>query len=57
MEHAEVSCRLTGFKQTGMISTLAAAYAEAGRYPEAVTTAELAKSRCKPPMAKPSLRP
>ena len=42
VEHAEASCRLTGFKQTGMISTLAAAYAEAGRYPEAVTTAELA---------------
>jgi protein O-mannosyl-transferase len=39
---AERACRLTSFKRTEMISTLAAAYAEAGRYSEAVTTAELA---------------
>jgi len=39
---AERACRLTEFKQAGMISTLAAAYAEAGRFPEAVTTAETA---------------
>jgi tetratricopeptide (TPR) repeat protein len=39
---AEHACRLTAFKQTGMISTLAAAYAEAGRYSEAVATAEMA---------------
>jgi tetratricopeptide (TPR) repeat protein len=42
IRHAERACKLTGFKQTGMISTLAAAYAEAGRFPEAVTTAEMA---------------
>jgi Flp pilus assembly protein TadD len=39
---AERACSLTAFKQTGMVSTLAAAYAEAGRFPEAVTTAETA---------------
>jgi protein O-mannosyl-transferase len=39
---AERACRLTGFKRTEMISTLAAAYAEAGRYSEAVATAEMA---------------
>jgi protein O-mannosyl-transferase len=39
---AEQACNLTGFKQTGMIGTLAAAYAEAGRFPEAITTAETA---------------
>ena len=40
--HAERACRLTAFKQTQMISALAAAYAEAGRFPEAVATAEMA---------------
>jgi cytochrome c-type biogenesis protein CcmH/NrfG len=39
---AERAVRLTGSKQATMIGTLAAAYAEAGRYPEAVTTAEKA---------------
>ena len=39
---AERACNLTSFKQTGMVSTLAAAYAEAGRFPEAVNTAETA---------------
>jgi protein O-mannosyl-transferase len=39
---AERACNLTAFKQTGMIGTLAAAYAEAGRFPEAVSTAETA---------------
>jgi tetratricopeptide (TPR) repeat protein len=39
---AERACRLTTFKRTEMISTLAAAYAEAGRYSKAVTTAEMA---------------
>ena len=39
---AEQACRLTAFKRTEMISTLAAAYAEAGRYSEAVATAEMA---------------
>jgi Flp pilus assembly protein TadD len=42
IRHAERACRLTAFEQTEMISTLAAAYAEGGRYAEAVTTAELA---------------
>jgi Flp pilus assembly protein TadD len=39
---AERACQLTGFKQAGMVGTLAAAYAEAGRFPEAVATAESA---------------
>ena len=39
---AERACQLTAFKQAGMVGTLAAAYAEAGRFPEAVTTAETA---------------
>jgi Flp pilus assembly protein TadD len=40
VRHAERACHLTAFRQTAMISTLAAAYAEAGRFPEAVATAE-----------------
>jgi len=39
---AERACQLTAFKQAGMVGTLAAAYAEAGRFPEAVATAETA---------------
>jgi Flp pilus assembly protein TadD len=39
---AERACQLTAFKKAGMVGTLAAAYAEAGRFPEAVTNAELA---------------
>jgi tetratricopeptide (TPR) repeat protein len=39
---AERACFLAANKQTVFISTLAAAYAEAGRFPEAITTAELA---------------
>lgn len=42
VQHAERACRLTGYKQSGFISTLAAAYAEAGRFAEAVATAEMA---------------
>ena len=42
VRHAERACHLTAFKQTGMLSTLAAAYAEAGRFPEAIATAETA---------------
>jgi Flp pilus assembly protein TadD len=42
VRYAQRACRLTAFKQTEMISTLAAAYAEAGRFPEAVSTAETA---------------
>jgi tetratricopeptide (TPR) repeat protein len=36
---AEQACRLTGDKKAGMVGTLAAAYAEAGRFQEAVNTA------------------
>ena len=36
---AEHACRLTDSKKAGMVGTLAAAYAEAGRFAEAVTTA------------------
>jgi tetratricopeptide (TPR) repeat protein len=39
---AERACQLTDYKQSALISTLAAAYAEAGRFPEAVITAERA---------------
>jgi Flp pilus assembly protein TadD len=42
VECAERACRLTMNKQTAYIGTLAAAYAEAGRFPEAVDTAKLA---------------
>ena len=35
---AERACQLTGRTNFWMLSTLAAAYAEAGRYPEAVST-------------------
>ena len=36
---AEQACRLTENKKAGMVGTLAAAYAEAGRFAEAVATA------------------
>ena len=39
---AERACRLTDAKQALMVGTLAAAYAEAGRFTEAVSTAEKA---------------
>ena len=42
VECAERACHLTLNKQTGYIGTLAAAYAEAGRFPEAVETAKRA---------------
>jgi len=42
VQHAERACQLTDYKQSALISTLAAAYAEAGRFPEAVATAERA---------------
>ncbi len=42
VRYAEDACHLTTFKQSGAVNTLAAAYAEAGRFPDAVTTAELA---------------
>jgi tetratricopeptide (TPR) repeat protein len=39
---AERACELTQYKETVFVGTLAAAYAEAGRFPEAITTAEMA---------------
>lgn len=42
VRHAERACHLTEFKDTKIISTLAAAYAEAGNYSKAVTNAEIA---------------
>src|SRR5439155_2847067 len=39
---AERACELTRFEQTALVGTLAAAYAEAGRFAEAVATAEKA---------------
>ena len=40
---AERACELTHYGQSLFIGTLAAAYAEAGRFPEAVATAEKAE--------------
>jgi tetratricopeptide (TPR) repeat protein len=40
---SEQACRLTSFSQPLLVGTLAAAYAEAGRFEEAVKTAEKAK--------------
>lgn len=42
LRYAEEACRLTAHQQPGFMSTLAAAYAEAGNFPEAITTAETA---------------
>jgi Flp pilus assembly protein TadD len=39
---AAQACNLTAFKRSGMVGTLAAAYAEAGHFPEATATAETA---------------
>jgi tetratricopeptide (TPR) repeat protein len=39
---AEHACEMTGFQKTPIVGTLAAAYAEAGRFQEAVETAEKA---------------
>jgi Flp pilus assembly protein TadD len=44
VELAEKACDLWGSKEPGLFDTLAAAYAEAGRFPEAVATAEKAVS-------------
>jgi len=53
---AEQACRLTDFKQPQPVGTLAAAYAEAGRFGEAVQTAEkavaLATAENQPDLAK-----
>jgi protein O-mannosyl-transferase len=40
---AERACKLTGYKEPLMVGTLAAAYAEAGRFEDAVKTAEKAR--------------
>ena len=42
VELAQQAERLSGGKNSAMLGTLAAAYAEAGRFPEAVSTAQLA---------------
>jgi Flp pilus assembly protein TadD len=42
VDYAERACRLTRFQKTTCIGTLAAAYAEAGRFPDAIATAEKA---------------
>jgi Flp pilus assembly protein TadD len=44
---AERACKLTDYKRAVMVGTLAAAYAEAGRFAEAVATAEKARSLAK----------
>jgi protein O-mannosyl-transferase len=41
---AERACKLTDYKQPLLVGTLAAAYAEAGRFPEAVAMAEKART-------------
>jgi tetratricopeptide (TPR) repeat protein len=41
---AERACKLTGYKEGIFVGTLAAAYAEAGRFQEAVSSAEKARS-------------
>jgi len=47
VRYAEEACGLTAFKQPKFISTLAAAYAEADRFPDAVKTAETAVNLAK----------
>jgi serine/threonine-protein kinase len=42
VELAESGCRLTAYQEPRLLDTLAAAYAEAGRFDEAVRTAERA---------------
>jgi tetratricopeptide (TPR) repeat protein len=42
VKYAERACKLTHYKQTIMVGTLAAAYAEAGRFDEAISMAEKA---------------
>jgi tetratricopeptide (TPR) repeat protein len=41
--HAELACKLTANKEPMLLGTLAAAYAEAGRFPDAIKTAEQAR--------------
>jgi tetratricopeptide (TPR) repeat protein len=42
VQHAEQACQLTQYRRTIMVGTLAAAYAEAGRFSEAVATVQKA---------------
>ena len=42
VELARRACELTGYRETIMVGTLGAAYAEAGRFDEAITTAQAA---------------
>jgi Flp pilus assembly protein TadD len=42
VKHAERACDLTHYRETTMVGTLAAAYAEAGRFDDAVATADKA---------------
>ena len=42
VQHAEEACQLTQYQRTIMVGTLAAAYAEAGRFSEAVAAAQKA---------------
>ncbi|MGH8023520.1 MAG: tetratricopeptide repeat protein, partial [Limisphaerales bacterium] len=42
VQYAERACRLTDFKQSGTINTLAAAYAEVGRFPDAIGAVQTA---------------
>jgi tetratricopeptide (TPR) repeat protein len=44
VELAERACRLANFREARFLGTLDAAYAESGRFPEAITAAEQAKS-------------
>jgi len=43
--YAEMACKGTGYKEASLLDTLAAAYAEAGRFPEAARTAQKAIER------------
>ena len=47
LAYALEACHLTNFKQAGSMGTLAAAYAEAGDFPEAVETAGIAANLAK----------
>ncbi len=43
VQYAERACTLSNYKEAMFVGTLAAAYAEAGRFPEAVSAAEKAR--------------
>jgi tetratricopeptide (TPR) repeat protein len=47
VELADRACELTEWKQAFMMGTLAAAYAEAGRFPEAIAMAEKARDKAR----------